>query len=219
MKSFSIKSLHDKLKKNINLAESYSEIKEIGFIIRSCRLKPYDYVFKDRNHTYKLYKIWFDEFGNFLKILKRKKIEFAYNDLSIERQKLISTDLYYGLSLDKQLKISKLAFIFTGKDEDLDLECNFVALLGLDDYLRCFMYLYDEWVQVSPLLLGIKNFKILFKNLDVKYFIEVKNKNYPIPCNSCKSWITSLPVPDKLVTELDRETKNIIPEFFPERKF
>jgi hypothetical protein len=49
MRSPSIEWLHAKLDKQVRLAASYSEVAELEFIIKACRLKPYDYIFDDRS--------------------------------------------------------------------------------------------------------------------------------------------------------------------------
>jgi len=43
MKNPSLDSVYNSLNKHILLAESYTEIKKLAFIIKACRLKPYDY--------------------------------------------------------------------------------------------------------------------------------------------------------------------------------
>jgi hypothetical protein len=50
--------------KYILLAQGYSEIKELSFIIKACRFKPHDYIFKDKSNKLILYTEWFDEYGN-----------------------------------------------------------------------------------------------------------------------------------------------------------
>jgi hypothetical protein len=219
MKSPSLDNFYAIFNKHILLAQGYSEIKELSFIIKSCRLKPYNYIFSHKNRDKKLilYTNWIDEHGNSLKISKKLKIK--YNDLSLDHNKIICTDLYYGLSLDKIIKISKLAFIFTAKDEDLFQDCLIVAFLGIDNYLRAYLYLYDEWQQIAPILLGIKNLKTIYKHIDAPNFIELKIKeNIPFPCLSPKGWITSLPVSNEFLQILERHsyfastifTRNII---------
>lgn len=194
MKSPSLDKLYIQLDRHILLAQSYTEIKELSFIIRACRLKPYSYVFEDKNDKLVLHRHWFDEFGNSFKIDKNKRIRIVYGDLSLDRDKIISTDLYYGLSMEKVAKISKMAHVMAGKDEDLFQDCFFLTFLGLDNYLRCFLYVHEEWQQVSPLLLGMRNLKTIAKNIDVKYFVGLKNKdNMPVPCISVEEWITFMP--------------------------
>lgn len=206
----SLDFIHGKLEKYIRLVQSYAEIKELSFIIKSCRIKPIQYVEK-RSSYVSFYRTWFDEFGNSLNLIN-KKINITYNDLSIDRNMIVSTDMYYGLSFDKIFKISKLAFIFAGKDEDLNSDCAMICFLGIDNFLRCYMYLYNEWTQISPLYLGMKNLKIIANNSDIKYFKELKNKeNCVIPCISWNAWITCLPANEKLLTILDRQSNIVLP--------
>src|SRR5258708_32317777 len=193
MKSSSIHVLYARLNKHILLVKSYTEIQELFFIIKSCRLKPYDYVFNEKTGKTILYRWWFDEFVNSLK-LKNKKISIVYNDLALDRRKIICTDLYYNLSLDRIIKMSKLMYLCAGRDEDLNQESFFITLLGLDNYLRSYMYLYGEWQQVSSLLLGIKNLQLLARHTDIQYFRNFSNrKNWPTPCYKAQEYVSCLP--------------------------
>lgn len=193
MKSYNIDRLYSRIKRHILLAKSFTEIEELEFIIKACRLKPYSFI-ANKNSELILHRWWYDEFGNSLKIVKNKRLKLILNDLSIDKNYLVCTDLYYGLSVDKIIKMSKLGFLFFGKEEDLNSNVAMFAFLGIDNHLRCFMYLYDKLTQVSPLYLGIDNLKLIYRHLDIKYFLELKIKNnLPIPCHSGKAWLSYLP--------------------------
>ena len=202
MKAISIDKLYYQLDKHILLAQSYTEIKELFFIIKSCRLKPYSYFFEEKNPKLILHKWWFDEFGNSLQITTGKKIKITYNHLSLDKSQIVCTDLYYGLSLDKVAKLSKLAYLYIGKDEDLYENCAIITFLGIDNYLRSYMYLYGEWQQVSPLLLGMKHLIALSQHRDIKFFKELRIKEKPpLPCVAEMQWLTFIP-PNKALTSL-----------------
>lgn len=194
MRSPSLDVLYTKnLDRNILLVQSYTEINDLFFIFKSCRLKPYDYVFKDKRDRLILYRHWFDEFNNSL-YLNDKKVNIVLNDLKLQHKEIVCTDLYYGLSIEKIAKISKFAHMYVGKDEDLQQDCVLITFLGIDNYLRSFMYLYGEWQQVSPLLLGLGNLKIISQNKDIKYFLKLGNQEKsPIPCINPEQWLTFLP--------------------------
>jgi len=194
MKSPSLDVFYTQLDKHILLVQSYTEISDLFFLIKSCRLKPHQYIFQGKSEKLILYKWWFDEFGNSFKVQGSKNIQIIYNDLSLPRKSITSTDLYYGLSIDKVVKISKLAFICFGKDDDLNQDCLMITLLGIDNYLRSFMYLYGEWQQVSPLLLGLSHLKKMSENRDIKYYKKIESKeNSPIPCALAEQWLTFMP--------------------------
>lgn len=194
MKSPSLDLIHNSLHRQILLAQSYTEVPELAFIIKACRLKPYDYVLKEKTSKLVLYKWWFDEFGNSLHI-KGKKLQITYNDLELDQEQIVCTDLYYGLSLDKVARISKLVYLQAGKDSERRQDCCLLTLLGLDNYLRSYLYLHDEWTQVSPLLLGLPTLRLLGRNLDTKYFRQLGNKdNMPVPCISSQEWISFVPL-------------------------
>jgi hypothetical protein len=210
MRVYNTDYLHCKLTKQILLAESYTETKGLEFIIKSCRLKPYEYLFSKKNNNIILYRWWIDEFGNSLIINEDKKINITFNDLKLNRKKIVCTDLYSGLSISKILKISKLLFIYSGKDEDLGNEFAMLGCLGIDGYLRCFMCLYGEWTNISPLYLGINNLLKIYNNLDVKFIIN--NKNTMMPCADGQSWISSLPMQENFLSLIDKETNIIVPK-------
>ena len=211
MKSPSLDTIHAQLNKHILLAHSYTEISELAFIIKSCRLKPYDYIFGNGSTQLRLHRWWIDEFGNSLHI-KDKKISITYNDLSLDKNKIVCTDLYYGLSLNKIAKMSRLAYICAGVEEEKQQECFFLTFLGLDNYLRSYMFLYEEWQQVSPLILGLKNLKLLGRHTDIKFFKEYKNKeNMPIPCLSAQEWLTFMPPSQALIEQVKKQHPILLP--------
>jgi hypothetical protein len=214
MKSPSIEWLHAKLEKQIRMARSYTEIKELEFIVKGCRLKSYDYIFKNRDSRIVLKRHWFDEFGNSLKILKKKQIQIIYNDLNLDRSQIICTDLYYGLSLDKIAKMSKLVHLVAGKDEDLQEDCFLLTFLGIDNHLRSYLYLYGEWQTVSPLIMGLKALKVLENNKDIKYFRGIENKeNSAIPCISGQTWISYLPPSSGFLDIVRKNYEMLLPIF------
>lgn len=206
MRSPSLERLYAQISKLILLAQSYTEVNELMFIIKACRLKPYSYVFEKRSNKISLHRWWFDEFGNSLKIIKNKRIRLTYNDLSLDRDKIVCTDLYHGFSLENLVKVSKLMHVCSGKDEDSLKDCFFVTFLGIDNYLRSYMFLEDHWQQVSPLLLGMKQLKTIAKNTDVKYFREFLIKeNVPLPCARAKEWITFMPASNDFLQLMKKE--------------
>ncbi len=214
MKSPSIDNFYTKLDKQILLAQSYTEISQLFFIIKACRLKPYSYVFESRSYKIVLYRHWIDEFGNSLHIIAKKRLKLIYNDVSLDRGNLVCTDLYYGLSLDKIVKISKLAYLCLGKDEDLYQDCAVITFLGIDNYLRSYQYLYGEWQAISPLTIGFNNLKIIAKNRDIKYFHQLDIKeNMPIPCISSEQWLTFVPPSQAFLTHMEKGHEFIAPLF------
>lgn len=193
------------LDRYIALIEGYTEISNFANIIRACRLKPYP-LFSRRDATYKLTlkRHWIDEYGNSLKIVgKNPKIIFG--DLNIPEYKNICTDLYHGLSLYNKIKISKLAYLCYGRDEDLYQDCIIISLLGIDNYLRTYLYLYGEWMQVSPLIIGINQLSFLFKYQNVNFKELVLKKNIPIPCNDARVQVICLPADERVIKSLETQ--------------
>lgn len=211
MKSPSIESLYASLDKQIRLAQSYTEIAKLAFIIKACRLKPSEYM-RDRSENIILYRHWVDEFGNSLDI-KKKKLVITIGDLS-NKDPLVCTDMYYGLSIAKISKMSKLIFLSAGKDEDRQEDCCLITFLGVDDYLRSYLYLYDEWQQVSPLMLGVSNLMSIAKNSDIKYFTKlIKKENCVVPCLSAQTWLSFMPASSEFIDLVRQECNYILPIF------
>ena len=209
MRSPSIEWFHAKLDKQIRLAKSYTEIPELPFIIEACRLKPHTYIFEKRSNKIVLYKWWFDEFGNSL-IINGRSVKVTAGDLNLNRKDIVCTDLYYGLSIDKIVKMSKLAHLIIGKDEDLYQDCALLTLLGIDNHLRTYLYWYGEWQQISPLLIGINNLKMIANHLDIKYFVSVTNKeNSALPCVSGQAWLSCLPAGASFVADVSKQSEAV----------
>lgn len=210
MRSPSIEWLHAKLDKHIKLAASFAEVPELDFIIKACRLKPYDYIFESRAEKIVLYKWWFDEFGNSLIINGHKRPEIIFNDLRLDRKRIVSTDLYYGLTIDRVAKMSKLLHLVCGKDEDEYQDCCIANFLGIDEHLRSYLYWYGEWQQVSPLVAGLASLKTIANHLDIKYFQQLgKKENLAIPCISGGAWLSYLPASSSFITDINKQSEMI----------
>lgn len=183
----------EKIKPEVNLVSSYLEDNDIKEIIIKCRLKPYKYNYS-LNRKLILRRHWVDEFNNSF-ILDEKKIKIIENDLSLTEKDVKYTDLYYGLPINKIIKISKLLHISIGKDEDFNQDCCVLTFLGIDNYLRTFALYNGKVERRSPLCLGIKNLKKIINNTDVKIYNKLPRKERVIyPCSYWDEWIVSLPV-------------------------
>jgi hypothetical protein len=208
MNNISINSFYFKYEKLLKLIETYTGIKNLFFILKACRLKPYEVIY-NKNDDLILNNWWFDEYGCSLKLIKKsKKLYIINNDLSLNKEKILCTDLYGGLSIDKTIKISKFMYLVYGKDkEDFNQDFLLVSLLGIDNYLRTYLYLYKQWTQVSSLLLGFKNLKRMMENLDLKYFKELKvgALRARLPCDKIYVWLSSIPISDSFNEELDKK--------------
>jgi len=210
MKSPSLDNLYARIDRQILLTESYTEIPGLSFIIRACRLKPYSYFYDEKLDKIVLYRKWFDEFGNSIELVK-KKIEIRYGDLSLRNKHVPCTDLYYGLSIDRIAKMSKLVYVFAGKESPLQ-DCYLLAFLGLDNYLRAYMYLYGEWQRISPLQLGMKNLRILAKNRGTKYFQRLeKADNNVLPCHAGQTWLSFMPTSFNFRVIVNKEHEKLVP--------
>lgn len=198
MKSPSIDRYYLTINKNVLLVQSYTGIDNLAFIIKACRLKPYP--LQTRN-KFDFCKWWVDEFGNSFKIIKNKRIKITYNDLSLDN--IACTDLYYGLSLSKIMKMSKLIHVFSFKNDENRYN-QIITFLGIDNYLRSYILSNGKCEQVSPLVLGLINLKNIFQNLDIKYFQKFKNyKNNFTTGEVIDGWLSSLPANAKFVSQLE----------------
>jgi hypothetical protein len=196
---------YQKINSEVNLVSSYLEDKSIKDIFIKCRLKPYQYNTQfGRKLT--LRRHWVDEFGNSL-LIEGKEIKIIENNLSIDEKEVKNTDLYYGLNIEKIFRISKLAHLYYGKDEDASQDCLAITFLGIDNYLRTFCWYQFEWQRFSPLSLGIKNLKKIIESQDIKIFKEINGDDRVIyPCAKKEEWILSLPA-HKLFWEETKLTK------------
>lgn len=214
IKAPSLEYFYATIEKDIILAQSYTEIKELAFLIKACRLKPYHYVFEEKESKITLYRFWFDEFGNSFTIEQDKTISILHNDLSLDCQKIISTDLYYGLTINKVAKMSKLMHFIVGKDEDLFQECYLLTFLGLDNYFRSYLYLYGEWQQVSPLLLGMKNLLNIVSQRNLQEYRQMQRKIdlSCLPCQAAEWWLSSLEPKSEQFSEILKQRYETIHE-------
>jgi hypothetical protein len=209
MKSPSLDKLYTQLHKHIVLAQSYTEFTNLALIIQSCRLKPNDYVFRKKSLKTILYSDWFDEYGNSLHFNK-KTVSLVYGDLSLDRDKIVNTDLYYGLSLDRVIKMSKMAFICLGVDEDLLEDCFFLTFLGLDNYFRSYLFLHGDIQQVSSLLLGLDTLQMLVQHIGLQYSKKLDSlEKCPLPCQRTQAWLSCLPLSSALVSDIRKHSDKL----------
>lgn len=180
-------------KRAVKMAEAYTEIKGLANVLKMCRLKAVDVViYKDLVRT-KLFYHWMDEYNNLLTINRDKSIKVTYNTFSINFK---NTDIYYGLSIKNIAKISTHVLCFYGIC-DFDLECCILLFLGIDGYLRAYLYSLNEWSQVSPLLIGMNNlleFNDCIENKKmVLYGTEFKKLNSVVlPCAKKAAWLSCM---------------------------
>lgn len=184
--------LYNDLHKHLLLAKYHSNNKYLPFIIKACRLKPLSFIYDKINYANMLHRHWVDEFGNTLYINKDKTIKINKNYLIIEREKLICTDLYYNATMEKISKISHMAYIFSGKDDQINYYI--ISFLGIDNYLRT--YYYDGvWQHLPSLHLGIDILNKIAEDYDTTYFMTIAEKNdLSLTCENSKQWLTSIPV-------------------------
>ena len=213
MKNPSLESLYSTLNKRVLLVEGFTEVPNLAFIIKACRLKPYSFFFEKRTNKIILDKWWFDEYGNSL-TLKKKKVKIIYGDLRLNRDDIACTDLYYGLDMSRVAKMSKSMYFTYGMDEDLFQDCALVSFLGIDDYLRTFLYYYGEWQRASPLLIGMEGLGIIAHNKDKNYHGQFHNsKNTRLPCTTKQAWLTYLPINKRFLMTLELQC-NIVASIF-----
>jgi len=203
----------NKLEKNILLVEAFTELKELKNVIKYCRLKPLEFLEKNKREI-KLYRKWIDEFGNSILIKKNKKIETIVNDVSAFKYKK-TTDLYYGIGLDKILKISKNALIIKYIDED-NIENFLLCFLCIDNYLRCYHINDNEYEQISPLYAGINNIRKFAKNLNITKHKKIIINGFKIPCKDVVGWICLTPFDDSFLKDVEAKSvtlANILKEY------
>ena len=201
MTTWNIDLYLNKLEKNILLVEKFTELRELYTVIKFCRLKPLEFL-ETNNYKIKLFNTWVDEFGNSICIRKNKKIETTLNNISAFKYKK-TTDLYYGISLEKINKISKNSLIIKYIDED-DNENFLLSFLCIDNYIRSYHIDGEICEQISPLYAGINNLRKFAKNLHIQSHKKMIIKGFKIPCKRVSGWISSVPFEDSFIKELEK---------------
>ena len=206
MNNTDLEKLYNKIRNHIQLVEAYTENDGIAKVIKICRLKPYSIFTKNFQPETKFEDHWVDEFGNSLRFENKiPRVELGSTNL-LENTK-ISTDLFFGNFIRKTAENSKSIFIAKGKFFEKDF--NVVALYGQDEYLRAFIF-YDEWVKVSPLLLGINTLHELSNHIDNIWFeIDKKDLDFVVHFDIEKCAIISLPVKRRMSLDFDTILNNI----------
>jgi hypothetical protein len=189
MKKLGIEELYVKIANKFLVLEGYLDDKLIGLVFRMCRLKPYDI----STSAPKFSKHWIDEYRNSIHI-ENKKLKIVMNDLSIEEDKIGTTDLYGGLSINKTAKISKTALISK----------NILAFVGIDKYLRAFI-LNEKWHRCSPLLLGMDILKDIADNIDITYSKKLDIGDNTLWFDGNESWLTTMPIAKDLIDRFGLE--------------
>lgn len=180
-----------KLQKQAKLCSVVFKDPYLETIINFCRLKPIN----PKSHLKKtnVVDIWIDEFGNSIKLTKKEK-QIKLNDLSLDRSKIINTDIYCKLPIEKISRISRMLFAFAGKEEDFQSKHFILGFVGIDDVLRVFCCIYNEVFAIPPLSLGYRILRLIAKNFncdDIKQFKN--NKDVLYPCSGKKCFLGPLP--------------------------
>lgn len=197
MTSINIERFYDTFEKHVILTSAYTDKKHLGSILMMCRMKPYDIIFGSFTKKVILYRRWIDEYGNSLKIQKDKKVMVRLNDLTIDKSKITQTDLYGQVSMEQTARISKLVYFLNGRDEDQHGQHTVLSFLGIDNFLRTFVFIFGEWRRYPSIFLGMQALTDIATNSDVKYYKELKGKKAIIyPCDVQKSWISYWPCKD-----------------------
>lgn len=193
MKNFSLTTIYQKIIRNIRVLVGYTEEPDYEFIIKACRLKPFDYYFNNARKKIVLHRKWFDEYGNSF-LLNGKIPEILFGDVEMLGKYNVCTDIYEGLDIVRTKKISKLVCLFQGKILEQDIF--YISFLGIDNYLRTFVIYEDKIEKISSLYLGMGILKQISENIDIKYFTKLKLSKSKLPpsCESGLGWLSYLPM-------------------------
>ena len=190
----------------INAVSGYIEDDRIAYIIKSCRLKPYDVL--SGIGAGELDRCWADEYRNSMRVHKDKRLKLIFNDLSIDPEYILTTDMYANVNLTDLPKISKLAYFSIIPDE---IESNnyvyIVSFLGNDNYFRTRIFIENRWTRISTLYLGLRLLHTITDHLSTNYFIELDPKKVStmLPLGIGRHWITFWPPHRHAVSVLNRE--------------
>jgi hypothetical protein len=208
MKIISADNLYFQLEKHLLFMEKFTEIDDLAFLLKACRLKPLEYLLNKKNKL-ELFQHWIDEYHNSLLLKKKKKkVAIIFNDLQIPKTE--NTDLYYGLSLNKIAKMSNLFYLLLGKEEDTQQDMIWITFLGIDNYFRSYLYYNQQWTQMSSLWLGVPRLLFMIQHRHLRYFknLSIKEKT-DLPCLVAGEWLSYHPVNQVLLSMLDRKYPEI----------
>lgn len=202
LNSTDLENLYTKIDGHILLVAAYTQDDSFIRIIRSCRLKPYSIFTNNFQYRTKLESHWVDEFGNSLQF-KGITPRILMNDTQVSDNTKISTDLFFGRSIDTTADSSSDAFIVSGKF--LDRDFYIVAFYGQDEYIRAFAY-NKKWTRISPLLLGLNTLRELFRHAG-KRMTEIDKKRLDIALhfNVERCVLASLPMKESMPLFFNKE--------------
>lgn len=197
-KKISSELYFDEIKRNLKLLEISSEINNLSKIMKGCRLLSSEFLKRKVGRT-EFIENWYDEFHCHFKINKSdKKVNIKLN--CIDQEEIYHSDIYFGLSIEKILKISNLCYLYIG--ESWKDKIYYVSFLGIDGFLRSFYNDGDGWKRISSLFLGIEILKLIFadapnfKKLNAIYNIDAG-------CADGSAWLSYLPVDDEEIKNLN----------------
>lgn len=208
----SLENFYAKFEKQILLTSSFTDNKLLSKIITMCRLKPHDLIFGDFSiHEMKLHYHWIDEWGNSLFIEKNKNLKLQLNNLLLNQEKIVKTDLYGNLSLEKIASISKLVFYLDGKDEDFFSPYIILGFVGIDNFLRAHIFIYGEWKPCPPLYLGLEILSTIVDNYDLQYCKKINViKNVIHPCDSQRAFLSCWPPTNDFVSKVAEQNEFVL---------
>jgi hypothetical protein len=168
MRNLDLETIYKRIKKTIDISSSYSKNIYMKDILKYCRLKPYSLLNNELTSKYKVEQRWIDEFGNSLYI-KNSNSHIVFEDV---KEKIISSDLFYGLDINHTIEISAHAVLIYDTLSSIK-SLHWIYLIGSDKYIRCFKQ-HPTCERVSPLSAGID---ILCNILDVNGIKQPKQLN------------------------------------------
>jgi hypothetical protein len=184
MHNTDFETFNKKLRKHVKLLAAVTQHPYIRDIIKSCRLKPQ--ALFDNTFQYKplsLIDRWVDEFGNAI-IINKTAIEI----IPRSRDTMVSTDLFFGRSLEKTIADSRLLYI--------DEERKIVLCYGNDEYIRAFC----EKEKISPLSLGMVALYRMLEHINAGT-VKIYGSATVVPLQT-KQDISSC-LPDWIVTDIN----------------
>lgn len=203
MHNSDLEHFYHKINNKLSLIKPFTGDEVLVKIIKSCRLKPYS-VF---DNTYQLKasfeEHWVDEFGNSLKFQHRIP-HIILNDIELSENTKISTDLFFGNSIQKIKANSKFVLIVDGLLFNKPI--HFIFFYGKDEYIRSFMF-RTKWIRISPITMGIKALHIFFKNSMNTKIVDINKEqlDFAIPIDIKKCITIGIPIKQDLTSYLTDE--------------
>lgn len=155
-----------------------SKIRNVKEILFACNCIPHG--FNGSFKKLKTHNVWIDPF--------KTRLTFSRNGVKVEPCVIDVparfADQFYGMKLVDILKISNKTYVCIGQEPDFETPHVVIGSVGIDKVIRCYTFIYDQWIQISPFFFGMRFVNFLYNSKVEENFLvledcdKVKYYNY-----------------------------------------